>query len=111
MGCYHSLVVQAEFLQAQPITALRQIVNALEDCVFLPGDIILRRGDEGHERYFLRSGKAAVFSSVEVPVWDDTEIRTLDCGCYFGEVALITGQPRSSWVLARTYCICSVLPK
>jgi len=108
---HYDLVSQAPFLQAQPTFLVRNIIAALSDVVYLPCDVIIRRGDMGDELFFLRSGCAGVFTSEELPNWTDVEVMVLGKGTYFGEVSLLTGQPRSSWVIARTYCMCSVLPK
>jgi len=106
---HHRLVIQAPFLQKLSIRALRCIVDSLRDCIYLPGDFIMRRGDLGSELYFLRDGCAAIFLLESAPAWHDSELKLLRRGDYFGEVAVLTGAPRSSWVMARTYCVCSVL--
>lgn len=108
---YYDLVVKAPFLQEQPAFLVRMIVASLQDVVYLPCDVIIRMGDVGSELYFLRNGRAAVFKTPMMPEWHEEEIFVLKKGAYFGEVALLTGQPRTSWVIARTYCICSILSK
>mmetsp|Transcript_48043 Transcript_48043/g.155011 ORF Transcript_48043/g.155011 Transcript_48043/m.155011 type:complete len:925 (-) Transcript_48043:45-2819(-) len=108
---YHRLVMQAPFLHKLSVEALRQIISSLRDSVHLPSDFVVARGSEGSELYFMREGVAGIFLSTNVPKWNDTEIKVLQRGDYFGEVALLTGQRRSSWVMARTYCTCSLLHK
>eukprot|EP00746_Dinoflagellata_sp_MGD_P124630 gnl/MRDRNA2_/MRDRNA2_59231_c1_seq1.p1 gnl/MRDRNA2_/MRDRNA2_59231_c1~~gnl/MRDRNA2_/MRDRNA2_59231_c1_seq1.p1 ORF type:complete len:832 (+),score=133.53 gnl/MRDRNA2_/MRDRNA2_59231_c1_seq1:280-2775(+) len=108
---FHNLVTCAPFLKAQPIEVLRIIVSSLEDQVFLPGDVIFRRGDSGVDIYFMRSGKAGVFPTVEMPSWDDTEVATIKAGSYFGERSWLTDSGRQAWIIARTYAVCSVLEK
>jgi hypothetical protein len=45
-----------------------------------------------------------------VPTWGSTaEVATIRTGSYFGELAMLTGQPRGSYVMATSYCIISVL--
>merc|ERR1719163_2146364 len=65
-------------------------------------------GDVGTELFFLRIGKVAV---LVVPKWGGDEIAELSSGSYFGEVALLTGRRRASWVMAKSYSIVSVLDK
>jgi len=109
---YYDLVVKAPFLQEQPTWVVRVIISSLADVVYLPCDVIIRKGDLGTELFFLRNGRAAVYKTDYMPEWHgDNEVFVLKNGAYFGEVALLTGQPRTSWVIARTYCICSILPK
>lgn len=111
LAVYHSLVMQAPFLQAQPIEVIRLIIQSLTDRVYLPGDFVMRKGDLGTELLFLRSGQVAVFAESHQPCWESIEIAILATGSYFGEAALLTGRPRAAWILARTYCVCSVLAK
>jgi CPA2 family monovalent cation:H+ antiporter-2 len=61
-----------------------------------PGDRIIRKGDKADAAYFISSGE------VEVDV-GRRRIR-LGPGDFFGEMALISGQPRSAHVTALDYC-------
>ncbi|MBL9137789.1 MAG: cation:proton antiporter [Verrucomicrobiales bacterium] len=61
-----------------------------------PGERIIRAGDLADRVYFLSSGE------VEVSV-GRRQIK-LSPGSYFGEMALISGQPRSADVTALDYC-------
>eukprot|EP00929_Paragymnodinium_shiwhaense_P045969 TRINITY_DN23436_c0_g1_i1.p1 TRINITY_DN23436_c0_g1~~TRINITY_DN23436_c0_g1_i1.p1 ORF type:complete len:1397 (-),score=259.74 TRINITY_DN23436_c0_g1_i1:168-4358(-) len=108
---YHGLIAQAPFLQQISGKALRCIMARMQDRCYLPGDFIICYGQVGHELFFLREGCVGVFLNQRAPVWADMEIRNLHRGDFFGEVALLTGQERSSWVMARSYCACSVLHK
>jgi putative ABC transport system ATP-binding protein len=63
------------------------------------GAIVLRQGDAGETFYLIRRGTADV-------VREDGEaggriIRIMKPGDFFGEMALLTGQPRSATVIAR----------
>jgi monovalent cation:H+ antiporter-2, CPA2 family len=61
-----------------------------------PGDRIIRQGDAADLVYFISAGE------VEVRV-SDRRIK-LGAGDFFGEMALISGQPRSADVIALDYC-------
>ncbi len=61
-----------------------------------PGERVIHRGDQADAAYFLSSGE------VEVSVGGQ-HIR-LGPGSFFGEMALISGQPRSADVTALDYC-------
>jgi CPA2 family monovalent cation:H+ antiporter-2 len=61
-----------------------------------PGERIIRKGDKADAAYFVSSG------DVEVAI-DGRRIR-LGPGSFFGEMALISGQPRSAHVTALDYC-------
>jgi len=107
----YSLVIKVPFLQFLSRRALRKIVSSLKSDTFLPSDFIIRPGDDGNDLFFMRDGAAAVFVTEHAPQWLDPPVRIMRQGTYFGEVALMTGQPRSSWVMARAYCICLMLSK
>merc|ERR1719161_36918 len=99
----HSLVVRAPFFHSCPPEVIKRIVVALREEIFLPGDYIVRMGDPGDRMYFQSRGIAAV---LDVNL---TLVVTLQVGAYFGEVALLTGKPRMSWIRAETYCILAEL--
>lgn len=108
---YHKLVIRAPFFSSQPVDVIRMIVMSLSDFVYLPCDFVVRYGEYAEELYFLRTGQCSVFACPEMPKWEEENCAMLHEGCYFGEVALLTGKPRTNWIMARTYCVCAVLPK
>jgi CPA2 family monovalent cation:H+ antiporter-2 len=61
-----------------------------------PGERVIRRGDRADAAYFISSGE------VEVSVADRRI--SLVAGDFFGEMALITGEPRTADVTALDYC-------
>jgi len=108
---YNGLVLAAPFLNSQSVPVIRSIIMCLSDAVYLPCDMIIRRGDEGQELFFIRDGRVDIFVGVSPPTWTDEPVCIFAQGHYFGEVAILTGQKRSSWVMARTFCVCAVLTK
>lgn len=87
------------FLRGASEPFLRAVVRHLKPAVFTPGELVLRRGDVGHRMYFIRRGE------VEVLAADDaTRVATLGDGDYFGEMALLTREPRSASIRALDYC-------
>ncbi|KAF1673500.1 Cyclic nucleotide-gated cation channel alpha-4, partial [Pygoscelis papua] len=63
---------------------LQQLVLRLQPQVFGPGEFVCRRGDVGHEMYFVREGQLAVVAEDGV-----TQLAILGEGLYFGEISLI----------------------
>ncbi|KAM7129964.1 LOW QUALITY PROTEIN: cyclic nucleotide-gated channel alpha-4 [Ciconia maguari] len=63
---------------------LRLMVLRLRPQVFGPGEFVCRRGDVGHEMYFIRDGRLAVVAEDGV-----TQLAILGEGLYFGEISLI----------------------
>jgi len=109
---YRQLVLKAVFLREQPKEAISLIVGALQDEVYLPADFIITPGARGRDFYFVRRGQVAVFAGTDLPpIWGQSdEVTSYYAGMYFGELAMLTGKPRSAWVMAATYCVCSVMP-
>ncbi len=72
------------------------IARLLKPRLTLPGDPIVRRGQRGDAMYFIASGAASVLIP-GMPV-------ELGSGEFFGEIALLTGQPRNADVVSLGYC-------
>ena len=77
----------------------RELVLHLEPMVFLPGQVLMRRGEMGHQLYFINKGKVEVLSR------DDREVlAVLSDGDFVGEMALLSSRPRANTVTATEYC-------
>ncbi|MFW2389545.1 MAG: serine/threonine-protein kinase [Polyangiales bacterium] len=67
---------------------------------YLAGDVILREGESGSEAFIIASGSCDVFQGEADG--EQRFIRTLGPGETFGELSVITGEPRSATVIAQT---------
>ena len=65
---------------------------------FNNGDIIIKEGETGNTFYYLLEGKVAVYKNYGES--DEVQIRILEAGQYFGEMAIIETYPRSTSVIA-----------
>jgi len=77
-----------------PEEQLREIAAVVETKVVPAGTMICRQGDPGDSFYLIRSGKVRVFRKDHEGV--ETELSRLGPGDSFGEIALLTGKPRSA---------------
>jgi small-conductance mechanosensitive channel/CRP-like cAMP-binding protein len=70
-----------------------RIAGASQERLFTAGEEIVREGDAGQELFVLVQGRVAVFANGE-------EVARLEPGGFFGEMSLLTGEPRSATVVA-----------
>jgi glucose-6-phosphate 1-dehydrogenase len=84
---------------------LHGLALVLKPVVYAAGDYVVKKGDPGSEMYFIARG--------EVDIVDENGqvVRVLGEGNFFGETSLITSEPRSAHVRARTQCDLFVLEK
>ena len=73
---------------------------------FRPGDLILREGDPGDRFYLIREGRVSVRRGEP-----EQEVVQLTSGDFFGELALMTGQPRNASIRAVDECLLYSLSK
>ena len=71
------------------------------------GEIIVRQGDKGDTCYIIKSGGADVV--LRDSSGKEGLIATLGAGNFFGEMSLLTGEPRSADVSAREDTVCVVI--
>ncbi len=100
-----------ELLAASPLFSLlpddvrRLVVERLEPVIVDSGDWLMRKGDPGDALYIIDSGRLEVVLGEHegVDLLDDPDVRVLRVlgrGATVGELALITGDPRSASVRA-----------
>jgi len=88
---------------------LAQTAASLTYAPFARGDVITRQGDVAHWLYILISGEADVW--YEAPGHERRHLTTLPAGRVFGEMGLMTGEPRRATVTARSDAECYRLEK
>jgi cAMP-dependent protein kinase regulator len=70
-----------------------KVADALDCVTFNDGDIIIRQGEEGDKFYIIEKGEVVCEKSAQ-PNGPPLEAMRLGPGSYFGELALLTNQPR-----------------
>ncbi len=73
---------------------VREVALTMQSFVCLPGDVIVRAGDRGHEMYVLARGE------VEATGPDGRVMGTLHAGDFFGEIALVMSDVRTATITA-----------
>lgn len=96
------------FEQLDPAGA-RHLAEEIVEASFSAGEHIIQRGDSGDCMYVLVIGEVEVSIAGE----DDERQFTIRLGPrqIFGEMALLTGEPRTADVVANSDCHCLVLEK
>lgn len=85
---------------------IEEIVMALKPEILPPNEYIIREGNLGNEMYFLKRGLVQVFSEKTGSIYGNME-----AGTFFGEIALVYKQQRTTSILTLTYCELFVLHK
>ena len=75
---------------------------------FNPGQLIFKEGQPGSHAYLIRTGTVSIYTNVD---GHKTRIATMVPGQILGEMAIITGQPRSASAEAAEYCELLVMDK
>jgi CRP-like cAMP-binding protein len=81
---------------------LESLAHTVEEEVFAEGQRILRKGLSGSGFFVILEGQAAIEVDGEQP-W------TLGPGDFFGEASVLTGEPPSADVVAKTLMRCVVV--
>jgi ATP-binding cassette subfamily B protein len=106
----HVSGVDAQWLREMPLfedvdSSTLTELSSLFATEHIPEDRdILREGDPGDRFYILVRGKAEV-------VKGSTRVAVLQDGDYFGEIALLSDQPRNATVRSMTPCVCLILQR
>ena len=98
------MVEQVRIFTGFPKDFFNVLVTKLQQCICIQGDYVFYAGDVGKRMYFVKRG------TVEVRV-NDTVIKALSEGDYFGEAALMTSQPRTADICAVCDCMLLSLSK
>ncbi|MGB8353345.1 MAG: mechanosensitive ion channel family protein [Chthoniobacteraceae bacterium] len=84
------------------------IAERLVNALFVKGEAITQQGAEAHWLYLMTEGEADVKVLID---GTSRQVATLKAGDYFGEMGLMTGEPRTATVVARTAVKCYRLSK
>jgi monovalent cation:H+ antiporter, CPA1 family len=97
------LIARLDLFAALDRQHLEGVKKLLRPRFTFPNELIVRKGERGDAVFFIASGGAEV-------ILPDRRI-LLGAGDFFGEMSLITGEPRAADVRSQTYCRLLVLSK
>ena len=81
------------------ILIFRRRHHLFEVRTYLPGEVIFRQGDPGDSVYFIRKGEVEV---VREDGSNSEVIANLTVGQHFGEMALLSNEPRNATIRTKT---------
>lgn len=81
---------------------LLALIQGLDLLTFEPGQIVIAEGEPGSSLLVVASGQVRVY--VRNDVNHQVEIRRMGAGEFFGEISILTGQPRTATVVAAEPC-------
>lgn len=90
------LVARVPYFQGLGAGLIAEVARLLKVWDVAAGTTVMRRGQPGDCMYFIGSG--------EITVKIQPEPLRLKEGAFFGEIALVTGEPRSATAVAETDC-------
>jgi CRP-like cAMP-binding protein len=99
-----ALLDDLELFKSMTAAELAQLADRLRPAPFSAGEVISRQGAEAHWLYILTSG--AVEVRVRTPEGAEKVVSTLTAPAFFGEMSLLTGEPRAATVTAKTPVEC-----
>ena len=100
---------RVEILRSCEPDELALLAQGLRRQAFAPGEVILHQNEAGDSLYFLARGRVTVNISHGSELSE--VLATLNPGDFFGEMSLMTGEPRSATVTAVTPVDCRILTK
>jgi CRP-like cAMP-binding protein len=98
-----------DFFASLSETEVPALAEHLVSAPFAAGDVMTRQGAVAHWLYLLVEGEAQVW--VESPGAPRRFVAALGPGSVFGEMGMMTGEPRRATVTAKTEALCYRLDK
>lgn len=98
------ILQQYELFRELTPAVLASVADKMSLQRYSPGSVIVRQGEPGRDFYVIAQGEVEVSTSGKV-------VTRLEAGSYFGEVSLLTEQPRNATVQALGEVACFSLAK
>lgn len=95
-GRFAAAIAAVPVLAPLPAEAHRALASSAREMLFGDGEVIVREGNAGASMFLVVSGSVAVTVGP-----DRREVAVTRAGGYFGEMSLLTGDPRTATVSAR----------
>eukprot|EP00927_Polykrikos_kofoidii_P072808 TRINITY_DN68902_c0_g1_i1.p1 TRINITY_DN68902_c0_g1~~TRINITY_DN68902_c0_g1_i1.p1 ORF type:complete len:416 (+),score=111.37 TRINITY_DN68902_c0_g1_i1:89-1336(+) len=107
---YDEFLKSVPVLQSMDAYERTTMCDALTAQTFRAGETVVRQGESGETFYILEDGQC-VASKIYVKGTPPQEVMSYGSGDYFGELALLSGEPRAATVTCKTDCKLLVLSR
>lgn len=91
------LLSHIELFRGMEDEDLQHLASSLVARDIHPDEVIVRQGEEGSDMFVILEGAVEVLADVE---GREVRVATMQAGDYFGEMSLLTGEPRTATVRA-----------
>ena len=108
-----SILTSVKTLASLEPEDMRIACETMEQQKYKKGDDIIRQGEKGDTLYLLQTGSVVITRKVNPRDENEepTVLAKLPKNTHFGEIALLTEEPRSATVTALEDCICCLMKK
>jgi CRP-like cAMP-binding protein len=103
------LLRRIEIVQCLSEAETQQLASRMHKVSFAPGEVILRQGDRGDSAYIVQNGRVRILLSQDSGLSE--QVACLAPGDFFGEMSLLTGEPRTATAVALDPVDCYRLEK
>lgn len=94
-------LMNVDFLALLPKPELERLATVAQSRLYATGEAVVHKGDKSSDLFIINSGSVKIM----VPKKKELEeIARLEQGKFFGEMALMTGEPRNAHVVAAEEC-------
>ena len=95
-------LAQVELLRSLPPEEMEEVLLCVQPVRIAAGEPIFRQGEPGDALYLIVAGQVAVLANAPADDAEPALLARLAEGQSFGEMALLTGEPRTATVIALT---------
>ena len=93
------LLSQVPLFREAGVAFHQEVARYLNIHIYMPGDLIVRKGDHGNSMFFISKGSVRILDGS-----GQDSLAVLGEGSFFGETSLLREQPRNATVYATGYC-------